>query len=106
MWVDPAVRRVRDGVKKAAKADGSIVETPLYKTIRLTDEIGLPMRAQKPTIIEAVGKALEEQVFDALGMAPSFRSTSADPIIAGQIRRPDGGVLTFLVAWWLDPEDL
>jgi hypothetical protein len=30
-----------------------------------------------------------------------------NPIIAGQIRRPEGkGALTFLVTWWLDESDL
>lgn len=69
------------------------------------DEIDLPVRAMKPTLIEAVGKALHEKIFDALGIAPAYRA--ADPIIAGQIRRPEGkGTLTFFVAWWLDESDL
>lgn len=69
-------------------------------------DVEIPVRALKPQLIEAVGKALHEKIFDALGIAPAYRA--ADPIIAGQIRRPDkrGQVLTFFVAWWLDQGDL
>jgi hypothetical protein len=80
-------------------------EVTLYETQDWRDEIDMPVRAMKPTIIEEVGRALELKIFDALGIAPAYRA--ADPIIAGQIRRPDGrGALTFFVAWWLDEEDL
>lgn len=84
---------------------GKTREVTIYENGDWRDEIDLPVRAMKPTIIEAVGKALHEKIFDALGIAPAYRA--ADPIIAGQIKRPDGkGVLTFFVAWWLDESDL
>lgn len=102
---NPTVARLHiDNVTKKS-SDGSSREIAIYENDSWRDEIDLPVRAMKPTLIEAVGRALELKIFDALGIAPAYRS--ADPIIAGQIRRPDGkGALTFFVAWWLDESDL
>lgn len=84
--------------------EGKTREVILFQNDDWRDVV-LPVRALKPTIIEATGKALQEKIFDALGIAPAYRA--ADPIIAGQIKRPDGkGVITFFVAWWLDEKDL
>lgn len=80
-------------------------EVTIYGNTDWRDELDMPLRALKPELIEATGRALELKIFDALGIAPAYRA--ADPIIAGQIKRPDGkGVLTFFVAWWLDEADL
>ena len=69
------------------------------------EELELPVRAMKPEIIDAIDQAQQLRIFDALGIAPNYRS--ADPVICGQIRRPEGpGVLTFFIAWWLDESDL
>lgn len=105
-YVNPVVSR--DVVAKVKKptGDGTTTrEVSIFRNGDWRDEIDLPVRAMKPTIIEAVGHALDLKIFDALGIAPAYRA--ADPIIAGQLRRPDGkGVLTFFVAWWLDEQDL
>jgi hypothetical protein len=54
----------------------------------------------------AVRGAMDKLIFDALGIAPSFRAV--DPIIVGQIYRPDAyhESISFFVAWWLDEADL
>lgn len=104
-YVDPVVQREEVGKITEKNRDGTAREVTIFQNTNWRDEINLPVRAMKPTIIEAVGRALEEKIFDALGIAPAYRA--ADPIIAGQIKRPDGkGVLTFFVAWWLDESDL
>lgn len=104
-YVDAQRDRVEIGKTTHKISDGTTREVALYETQDWRDEIDLPVRAMKPQIIEEVGRALELKIFDALGIAPAYRA--ADPIIAGQIRRPDGkGVLTFFVAWWLDEQDL
>jgi len=101
----PVVSAVDTQTKPAYGDPSKTREVTIYAATDWRDEIDLPVRAMKPTIIEAVGKALDEKIFDALGIAPAYRA--ADPIIAGQIKRPDGkGVLTFFVAWWLDESDL
>lgn len=102
---NPEVPRLTAGTRQEKRGDGSTTAVQLYQNGNWLDELDMPVRAMKPTIIEAVGKALELKIFDALGIAPAYRA--ADPIIAGQIKRPDGkGVLTFFVAWWLDEADL
>lgn len=66
----------------------------------------IPLLAQIPVLIERTAGALEEKIFDALGIAPAYRS--ADPIIVGQIEhwRKGANPVTFFVAWWLDERDL
>lgn len=103
-YVNPVVDRYKVETRTEKSGD-TTREVAIYRNGDWRDEIDLPVRAMKPTLIEAVGRALELKIFDALGIAPAYRS--ADPIIAGQIRRPDGkGALTFFVAWWLDEQDL
>lgn len=102
-YVSPVVTRSVHDIKTEPAGAGTR-EITIYQNDNWRD-VDLPIRALKPTIIEEVGRALEARIFDALGIAPAYRA--ADPIIAGQIKRPDGkGVLTFFVAWWLDESDL
>lgn len=102
---NPHVGRIEAGTETRKNHAGNDYEVTLFKNANWQDEIDLPVRAMKPQIIEEVGKALHLKIFDALGIAPAYRA--ADPIIAGQINRPDGkGALTFFVAWWLDEADL
>lgn len=104
-FVNAQVVRTKIDVETEPDGKGGTREVAIFGNTKWIDDIQIPHRALKPEIIEAVGKALEEKIFDALGIAPAYRA--ADPIIAGQIRRPDSkGVLTFFVAWWLDEEDL
>jgi hypothetical protein len=104
-YVSPNIDRLAVDTIQEKNLDGTQRSVTIYENGDWRDEIDLPVRAMKPTLIEAVGQALELKIFDALGIAPAYRA--ADPIIAGQIRRPDGkGVLTFFVAWWLDEQDL
>lgn len=92
--------------EEAARNDAAVLpydvllgDTTFLKGVKLSTFI---MAAQR---LAPASQALELKIFDALGIAPAYRA--ADPIIAGQIRRPDGkGVLTFFVAWWLDEGDL
>lgn len=103
-YVDPRPIREQIDTEIQKKDDGSTREVKIYENINWT-EVDLPIRAVKLQIIEATGNALALKIFDALGIAPAFRS--ADPIIVGQIKRPGNkGMLTFFVAWWLDYTDL
>lgn len=103
-YVDPQVQRLAVDKVQEKNHDGTTRDVTVYENGDWRDEIDLPVRAMKPQLIEAVGKALEERIFDALGIAPAYRA--ADPVIAGVIRRPGGGELNFFVAWWLDEADL
>jgi len=104
-YENPAVARVEAGTVQRTNSAKQDYTVTLFKNGNWQHGIDLPIRAMKPQIIEEVGRALHMKIFDALGIAPAYRA--ADPIIAGQIVRPDGrGPLTFFVAWWLDEADL
>lgn len=106
-YVNPSAPRFKSEVIKEPHHNDPTKtrDVQLYENGNWHDELDLPVRAMKPVLIEAAGRALELKIFDALGIAPAYKS--ADPIIAGQILRPDGkGALTFFVAWWLDESDL
>lgn len=104
-YVNPVVGRHVARKYTETNADKTTREVTIFRNDNWQDGIDLPVRALKPQIIEEVGRALELKIFDALGIAPAYRA--ADPIIAGQIRRPGTrGALTFFVAWWLDEQDL
>lgn len=69
-------------------------------------EVGFPFALAKPQVMEATAAAMALKVFDQLGMLPAI--AKADPIICGQILRPDElrRPITFFVAWWLDTKDI
>jgi hypothetical protein len=105
---DPVVPRCKSGtIEDGKNHDGTARQVAVYENDRQwNDEIDLPVRAHKPELIEATSKAIGERIFDALGIAPAYRS--ADPIIVGQIKHWKQGQspLTFFVAWWMDEADL
>jgi len=105
-YVSPVPRVSHIDTEQEPSADRTTTRAvKIFGNTSWQDGLEMPVRALKPQVIEATGRALELKIFDALGIAPAYRS--ADPIIAGQIKRPGGaGVLTFFVAWWLDEEDL
>lgn len=104
-YIDPQPVRTVVGSEIENKGTTHERKALISANVAFKDEINLPVVAMRPTIIHAVGRALEQKIFDALAIAPQYRN--ADPIIAGQIKRPDGGgTLNFLVAWWLDEADL
>lgn len=103
-YVNPAITRSVVERRKEGAGDKTH-EVVIFQNDNWQDGIDMPAMAMKPQVIDAVGRALQLRIFDTLGIAPAYRA--ADPIIAGQIRRPNGkGVITFFVAWWLDEADL
>lgn len=102
-WVDPQPDREESHQVKRKNGAGNEYEVTIYQNGPWKD-LTIPVRAMQPQLIRATSKALQEKIFDAIGIAPAFRS--ADPIIAGQLRSPEGKTLTFFVAWWLDERDL
>lgn len=109
-YVDPVPAREQIGTKTKIRDYGSDkgkeYQVALYDNADEFNAVSLPLRAQRPEIIDAVSGALEQKIFDALGIAPAYRA--ADPIICGQIIRPEkySTPVTFFVAWWLDQSDL
>lgn len=104
-YVHPVPARSAIDTEKRQRSDGTEYSVTIYENDAEWRDVELPVRALKPRVIEATGKALDLLLFDALGMAPAYRA--ADPIIAGRILHPGGRhALTFMVAWWLDRADL
>lgn len=58
----------------------------------------------KPQVLDATERAMALKIFDQFGCTTKTRKE--DPIITGQIIRPGGRVVSFLVAWWIDTADL
>lgn len=103
-YVDPRPTRELVDEILEKKENGQVQKHRFFENIDWKD-LDMPVRAIKPTVIEATGRALALKLFDALGIAPAYRS--ADPIIVGHLRRPDNGApLTFFIAWWLDFNDI
>lgn len=104
-YVAPLAERSFDHDVKRTRTDNQVV-TDNYYSNDAWREVEFPVRAMKPQLIEAAGRAMEALIFDSLAIAPQYRS--ADPIIAGQIKhyKANRTPLTFFVAWWLDEDDL
>jgi hypothetical protein len=106
-FVDPFPQRKLIDTEIRKNAAGNDYPVEIFgNEEKWSANLELPVRAHKPTIIEATAKALGELIFDQIGIAPAAQS--ADPIIAGQILhwRKYYAPLTFFVAWWLDEQDL
>ena len=83
----------------------------------------LPLRALPIPCAQALSEALQRKIFDEIGLmpgrpqvAPTVQAKSPDPILIGRIlkRNKDarrnipgsGAGLAFLIAWWINPEEI
>lgn len=87
------------------KTTGNIVENRYWRP-EFWKDVDFPFKLVKPEVIQAVGKALQEKIFDTLGVLPKYKNP--DPIVVGHIGIPGKSYssLTFFVAWWMDLEGL
>jgi hypothetical protein len=73
------------------------------------DEIDFPFVLTKPIILEATERAINEKIFDDLGVLPA-RQRNGDPMVIGRIRDPrgvpDARYLSFMVCWFVDTTQL
>jgi hypothetical protein len=76
-------------------------------------EVAFPLQSARPMVMEATQEAMAMKLFDAIGIAPSTNTRSADPMIVGWVvdprpikvwngARSDRRHVSFLVAWHLD----
>lgn len=76
------------------------------------DEMEFPANMAKLHIMEATTKAMQEKIFDEMGMLPADHKRHPDPILVGHIvdPRPVGygprKHVTFMVAWHIDTSTL
>ena len=77
------------------------------------DAVQFPVNLVKPQVMDATAAAMNLKLFDQIGIAPQTRN--GDPMIIGQILKPHtsdwnnyGGkqAVSFLIAWFLDTDDL
>lgn len=68
-----------------------------------------PFTLVKPEILENVSFAKTVKIFDELGVMPDRRRRSGgDPMIVGRIKMHNSWnskQMTFLLAWWMNPEE-
>jgi len=76
-------------------------------------EIGFPVQAVKPVVLDATQRALALKIFDSVGVvnnqgAGGWVQRRGDPIVVGRLIDPrkNGRLVTFFIAWWLNTEDL
>lgn len=77
----------------------------------ISEFIDFPVKAVRPQVLDAVGKALAGKIFDELGLITPGRGSTqrGDPIVVGRIVNRDGTMergCSFIVHWWVDTRDL
>ena len=82
-----------------------------YTVIDYEETLDFPVKMIKPQILDATQLALSRKIFDRIGIVKGTKRS--DPIVIGQVidpRDPDRvlhpKVISFFIAWWLDPETL
>lgn len=77
------------------------------------EEIGFPVQAVKPVVLDATQRAMALKIFDAIGLvrnggAGGWVQRKGDPIVIGRLIDPrgNGRMVSFFVAWWLNTRDL
>jgi hypothetical protein len=103
--VSPIPTKYKREETEVDKATGKEQKTQTWYADDYQD-IAFPMIAVKPKVLEATQRALALKVFDQLGLVGPQRR--GDPIMVGRIVNPvyRDKVVTFFVAWWLDPDTL
>lgn len=93
--------------------DGKPVWVRRFETDGFEDEIGFPIQAVKPVVLDATQRALALKIFDSIGVvrnggAGGWVQRRGDPIVVGRVIDPrgNGRMVTFFVAWWLNTSDL
>lgn len=95
------------------KKDGSSEVVRRFETDGFAEEIGFPVQAVKPVVLDATQRAMALRIFDSIGVvrnggAGGFVQRRGDPIVVGRVLDPrgNGRMVTFFVAWWLNTADL
>jgi hypothetical protein len=103
-WYSP-FPEVRQQDRKSADKEGKQISTRYFWPEKF-EAVDFPFKMVKPEIIAVVGRAMQQKIFDSLGILPHYKTP--DPLVVGQLIPPHRphDPLTFFVAWWMDPTDL
>lgn len=105
-YVDNETIQRDESVTETLPTGGKKTTTRLIDT-DFEDEIGFPVQAVKPVIMDATQRAMALRIFDQIGLVQNGRKRG-DPIIVGRLLDPRGSerMVTFFVAWWLNTNTL
>jgi hypothetical protein len=88
----------------------------LLEAKALNETVDFPLQVAKPEIINVTSKAIEERIFDEIGISPTRHerwntmplpdATAGDPIVTGRIIAPNKRRISFLIAWHVPTIDL
>ena len=88
-------------------AQGKAVTVTDRWPTRFDEEITFPVELVKPHIIAATRRAMDQRVFDQVGIVRgAYLGRRRDPIICGRVldRTRNNRAVTFFIAWWLDKD--
>lgn len=112
-YVGPNASLAESSYHKLAKDGKSQELVRRFTTDGFTEEIGFPVQAVKPVVLDATQRALALKIFDSIGVvrnggAGGWVQRRGDPIVVGRLIDPrgNGRMVTFFVAWWLNTRDL
>lgn len=110
-YVGPETALKETSYKKLENGKPEVVRR--FTTDGFIEEIGFPVQAVKPIVLDATQRALAMKIFDSIGVvqnggAGGFVQRRGDPIVVGRLVDPrgNGKMVTFFVAWWLNTRDL
>lgn len=100
-------RPARDSSYTVTNKDGSTRLESLYTASGYEDP-DFPIKLIRPEVLDATRQAMALKLFDRIGVVTG---RDADPLVVGQIIDPRSTkwnvrVVSFFVAWWLDPGTL
>lgn len=80
---------------------------PLYEAAEYEDP-DFPVKLIKPMVLDATQRAMALRLFDRIGVVTGRKQ---DPVVVGQILDPRSTkynvrLVSFFIAWWLNPDDL
>ena len=94
--------------KQAITTNGKTEEVPFRTTSprEFISEIPFPLIVAKARLMDATQQAMALRAFDDIAISPSRGLRKADPIIMGRIHRRNRQPLCFMIAWYVNPEDI
>lgn len=94
--------------EKDITKEGNNTKTTFFKEATEWGDVEFPIQMAKPTIMEAVSRAMAFKIFDQIGL---LAQGTGDPVIVGEIVDPrsvnirhnqNSKRVTFIIAWHLD----
>jgi len=108
-YVAPEMRFSSSFTEGAAKVVNGDTKVDVYRRDSADDYISaipFPVIVAKAKLMNAAQQAMALKVFDEIAISPSRGIRRKDPIILGRIHRRTRAPLNFLIAWYVNPEEI